>query len=62
MPKLKDKVIIDYSKYSIDELLDERNYLKSQGLYTEEIDMAMFNNYIGYFESHITIKLTDSKE
>jgi hypothetical protein len=37
----KDKFAIDYSKYSINELLDERNYFKSQGLYTEEIDIAL---------------------
>lgn len=38
---IKDKTVIDYSRYSIDELLDERNYFKSQGLYTEEIDIAL---------------------
>jgi hypothetical protein len=38
---LPDPNVIDYNRYTIDELLDERNYFKSEGLNTFEIDEAL---------------------
>jgi hypothetical protein len=43
-PTPKDYTV-DYSKYTTDELLDERNFFKSQGLNTAEIDSALRKKY-----------------
>lgn len=44
-----DTYVKPYYKYSVDELLDERNYYKSKGMNTEEIDTALSNKY-GYLK------------